>query len=354
MQLSRTFSMMFITALTALPLAGDDKPAVSRKSANDKLLAKPDSFKTLVNPQCSHCVDEAKRRAGELKDDDRVLAWIRGYSQGGGIPVRFFLVPYRVISDTYGVFVYDAEAGYMRGFEPSLDFDFYGWRNGVMVMRHKDGTLYSCLSGRAFDGPRKGHQLKPVPTVETDWGWWLRAYPGAVAYHMFEKYQPVELPKSDSADSLNTRGPVDPRLPPNTPVIGIHAGGQSRAYPIAALERSSGLITGTTLGRMKVAVLWYAPTRTAAIYETQIEADGTNPAVQLKVDESVPDAPFLDQASGSHFDIVGRAVDGPLKGRTLRWLPGVQCRWFAWSAEYPDTEVMLNGSIRTKAAAPAN
>ena len=124
------------------------------------LIAKPEAFKTLVNPLCSHCVDEAKRRASELRTDDRVLCWIRGYSDGGAIPYRFFLNPYRVISDTYGVFVYDPDAGYARGFAPSLDFSFYGWRNGVMVMKHKDGTLYSCLSGVAFDGPKKGTDSK--------------------------------------------------------------------------------------------------------------------------------------------------------------------------------------------------
>src|SRR5262249_35188010 len=43
-----------------------------------KLIVKPDAFQTLVNPQCSHCRDEAKRRAGELRDDDRVLCWTRG------------------------------------------------------------------------------------------------------------------------------------------------------------------------------------------------------------------------------------------------------------------------------------
>src|SRR6266404_8452435 len=105
------------------------------------LISRTEAFQTLVNPECSHCVDEAKRRAGELRDDDRVLAWVRGYSDGGAIPVRFFLNPYRVISDSYGVFVYDPDAGYARGFAPSYDFSFYGWRNGVMVMRHKDGTL---------------------------------------------------------------------------------------------------------------------------------------------------------------------------------------------------------------------
>src|SRR5579871_3593338 len=142
------------------PLLADDSDSV--------LLAKPDAYKTLVNPACSHCRDEAKRRAGELKDSERVLCWTRGYSEGGAIPIRFFLNPYRVISDSYGVFVYDPDAGYARGFAPSFEFRFHGWRNGVMVMKHADGTLYSCLTGLAFEGPRKGTRLKPIATLVSD------------------------------------------------------------------------------------------------------------------------------------------------------------------------------------------
>src|SRR6516162_6640735 len=121
--------------------------ALAGEPPGPPLVAKPDTFKTLVNPACSHCRDEAKRRAGELRDDDRVLCWTRGYSDGGAIPIRFFLSPYRVVSDTYGVFVYDPDAGYARGYAPSYNFRFHGWRNGVMVMKHKDGTLFSCLTG---------------------------------------------------------------------------------------------------------------------------------------------------------------------------------------------------------------
>src|SRR6266487_5142798 len=100
-------------SLLLLCLAAGPLPAEDPKPA---LVARPDAFRTLVNPQCSHCRDEAKRRAGELRDDDRVLCWVRGYSDGGAIPLRFFLNPYRVISDTYGVFVYDPDAGYARAF----------------------------------------------------------------------------------------------------------------------------------------------------------------------------------------------------------------------------------------------
>jgi len=34
---------------------------------NPVLVEKPDAFKTLVNPRCSPCRDEAKRRAPELR-----------------------------------------------------------------------------------------------------------------------------------------------------------------------------------------------------------------------------------------------------------------------------------------------
>ncbi|HLJ98041.1 MAG TPA: hypothetical protein VKU02_33080, partial [Gemmataceae bacterium] len=167
-----------------------------------KLIVKPELFPTLVNPNCSHCRDEAKRRATELRPEDRVLCWIRGYSDGGAIPFRFFLNKYRVISDSYGVFVFDREAGYARGFAPSYHFRFDGWRNGIMVMKDADGTLYSCLSGLAVDGPRKGNRLQAIPTLVNDWGFWLEHYPHAVAYHMFDKYQPVDLPAAFSEDAL--------------------------------------------------------------------------------------------------------------------------------------------------------
>jgi len=130
-------------ALFTIPLFLTAAVLRAQPSEGPTLVARPEAFKSLVNPQCSHCIDEAKKRAKDLGDEDRVLSWIRGYSDGGAIPYRFFLNPYRVISDSYGVFVYDPDAGYARGLAPSYEFSFYGWRNGIMVMRHKDGTLDS-------------------------------------------------------------------------------------------------------------------------------------------------------------------------------------------------------------------
>src|SRR5207302_94602 len=137
----------------------------------------------------------------------------------------------------YGVFVYDPDAGFARGFEPSYNFVFHGWRNGVMVIKDtKDGTMFSALSGVAFEGPRKGQRLKPVPTLTCTWGEWIERYPNAVAYHMFDKYQPVELPKGENADSVKSRpAKTDPRLKPDELVLGVRVGDKTKAYPLAKL-----------------------------------------------------------------------------------------------------------------------
>jgi hypothetical protein len=344
--------------LVAMPFLMTCAGLAAEPAKEPPLVVKPDAFPTLVNPNCSHCRDEAKRRAGELRPDDRVLCWTRGYSDGGAIPFRFFLNAYRVISDSYGVFVHDPDAGFARGYLPSYHFRFHGWRNGAMVMKHKDGTLYSALSGVAFDGPRKGTRLTPIPTVVSDWSFWLRHYPHAVAYHMFDKYKAVELPAGPNQDAKASRGPVDRRLPAEEPVLGVWTGKTARAYPLTALAKT-GLITDEIDGQ-KCIVLWQPQTRTASAYLPEASpprkyaaprpnADGESPAdpapdgpkktVTLRRDDKVPAAPFVDRETGSRWDVAGRAVEGKLKGYTLTWLDSVQVKWFAWAAEYPRTTI---------------
>lgn len=344
-----------LSVLTAAVCAAAEPPVV----------ADPDAFRTLVNPACSHCRDEARRRARDLTPGDRVLAWTRGYSDGGAIPVRFFLNPYRVISDSYGVFVHDPDAGFSRGFAPSYEFRFHGWRNGVMVMRHADGTLYSCLSGLAFDGPNKGRRLTPVPAVVSDWGGWLEKYPDAVAYRMFEKYQPVEAPAADHPGSLKSRGKPDPRLAPAAEVLGVWTGTAARAFPIEELARTG--FIADDLGGDPLVVFWEPATRTASAYRPVAAQPRKYKAPQpdatgiSKPDEGIPVpgggsivsprklnlglAPkaspgrFRDAETQSFWDVTGRCVAGELKGYTLQWVDSVQVKWFAWAAEYPDGSV---------------
>src|SRR5260370_21670196 len=129
-------------------------------------------------------------------------------------------------------------------------------------MKHKDGTLYSALSGVALDGPKKGARLTPIPTLVSDWGFWLDRYPQAVAYHMFDKYQPVELPAAANKDAQASRGPADKLLPTDTPVLGVWTGRSARAYPLDVLAKA-GLIAEEIGGR-KNGSLWPPKTKAAS------------------------------------------------------------------------------------------
>jgi hypothetical protein len=326
----RFSALLFLLSAAATALA--EEPVT--------LIAQPDAFETLVNPKCSHCQIEATRRAKELRDNDRVLCWIRGHADGGAIPIRFFLNSYRVISDSYGVFVYDPDAGFARGFAPSYDFKFHGWRNGVMVMKHKDGTLYSCLTGNAFEGPKAGTKLAVIPTIVSDWGDWMKRYPNTVAYEMFDKYKPTELPKKEFDASLQSRGPVDPRLPQDEIVLGVAGSDNARVYRLDALAKL-GIIHDKVRGQDHV-VMWNAATTTSAAYDSiarPVDSKKSPKSVTLSLETTGSAAPYVDKETGSHWDITGRATDGELKGWTLKWLDGTQVKWFAWAAEYPQTSI---------------
>ena len=354
--------------------------ALFTRADEPKFIPKPGAFPTLVNPNHSRCVDEAKRRAKDLDDDDPVLCWTRGYADGGAIPVRFFLNKHRVISDSHGVFVYDPDAGFARGFAPDHNLAFHGWRNGVTVLKDtKDGTLYSALTGLAFDGPKKGQRLKPVPTVVSRWGWWLEHYPNAVAYHMSDKYQPVALPKEPAPDSVKTRPGKrdDSERNPEELVLGVRVGDKTAAYALTTLEQFGFLgtfVIPRRIGDEEIVIIYHEPTRTCGVYKPVAhqprsfkapnpDKDGISPADdgvplpvgseakkprRVKLDNATP-SPLTDPRGRpsivlsedplAKWDVIGRAIGGESKGWTLEPVDFVVCKRFAWFAEYPEAKV---------------
>src|SRR5262249_55205104 len=144
--------------LTLLAFTAIVASAVAQPTKAPTVIAKPDAFQPLEHPDCSHCIVAQNRRKDELRADDRVACWLRVhtdcYMHRGAVPVRFFLSRYRILNDGWGIFVYDPDAGCARGFAPDRGpFAFHGWRNGIMVLKAKDGTLSSGLSGVGFEGP---------------------------------------------------------------------------------------------------------------------------------------------------------------------------------------------------------
>ena len=278
--------------------------------------------------------DAAPQRVGERKR--RVVAWLRAAHNGGAVPLRHFLSKTRVINDTYGLFFYDPDGGYVAAYEKDYGYQMVGWRRGVMVVRGNDGTLWSALTGIAFDGPKNGQRLKRIPSLVTDWGHWMMLHPESTAYDLFDggKYDVTPLPTQMSVEAKHSMGKTDARLKPSARVLGVEFETARKAYPLEKLPERA--CFRDEVGGKKIAVFWYAPTNTAVAFESKVG----NQSLTLYADKVSPEtAPFKDKETGTRWTLAGRAVDGPLRGQELTWVNCIQCRWHAWAAEYPQTRL---------------
>src|SRR5262249_8459887 len=158
----------------------------------------------------------------------------------------------------------------------------------------------------------KGKRLQPVATLVSDWGFWHKRYPQAVAFTMYDKFKPVELPTEVNELSRKSRAPADKRLPADTMVLGDWDGKHARACTIVVLAEA-GVIRDTATGKPRL-VLWYGPTRTAAAYRQPFGTSGVkgDAGSVFRVDRKGGAAPFTDKRTGLHWDITGRPTEaGP-------------------------------------------
>ena len=97
-------------------------------------------------------------------------------------------------------------------------------------------------------------------------------------------------------------------------------------------------------------VLFYKPGVASAVDAATVAGGrdvGTEAAFDPTVDgrqlrfkvSAIDDALFVDEQTGSVWNILGQAAEGPLKGQSLTPIVGGTHFWFAWAAFKPDTEV---------------
>lgn len=324
-------------ALVAMAFGSGCAPGDLRAEGNEKgraLVARPGLFKPLTEPPCSYCVNQ--NRKGLIQAKDPVVAWVRGAHNGGAIPLRHFLAGPRVINDTYGLFFFDPDGGYVAAYKKDYGYEFHGWRGGVLVVKGPDGTLWSALTGVAIEGPKKGRRLERVPSMTTTWEHWLMLHPESTAYDLFDgqTYAITAIPTTLAPEAKQSMGTVDARLGAMAAVHGVEVGEARMAFPLD--EKKERDAFNAMVGNEPVAVLAYGLTRSSIAFSRKL-GDKT---LTFYADEISPEtAPFKDKETGTRWTLAGRGIDGPLRGQELTWIPSLQCRWYAWVAENPKTDL---------------
>ncbi len=127
-------------------------------------------------------------------------------------------------------------------------------------------------------------------------------------------------------------------------VVTVALNGVDVAYPLSVLSELH--VIGDTQGGVDL-VVWHLPGTSSAlgagiIAEAEdVGATGVfDPALDgHKLSFRFEDGAIVDEETGSIWNVLGQAVDGPLAGKSLAPIVHGNYFWFAWAAFKPETIV---------------
>ena len=224
-----------------------------------------------------------------------------------------------------------------------LHFHLAGINNQNFIMRDEEtGSWWQQVTGECVLGPLKGRRLKLSDFDELTFAEWKREGPVGRVLRPDPRVEAAGRYAPPDWEQRMTRVPVattlaEPNalLPARTLVVGVQAGGASKAYPSDALRKQSPVVD--TVGDVPVLVLLAEDGKSVRAFDRRL--DGR--ALELFRREDSPS--LVDAETGSSWDFTGRAVEGALAGRRLEKIPSLKDYWFDWLAYHPDTGVYLLG-----------
>ena len=210
--------------------------------------------------------------------------------------------------------------------------------NALVMYDHQTRTLWSQFLGQGVQGPQEGVKLDFVPVTHTQWSLWRDAHPDTLVLDKRGRYQVDVYRGYYSGGSPGVIGEAlqDNRLDLKELVVGVEAGGRTKAYPFDLLEGQPAV--NDSLGSEDILVFLERDTDTALVYQRAI--DGQTLTFRLDGQGTGHEATLVDDQTGTKWSaLTGAAIEGPLKGQTLTRALSHLSFWFAWKDWNPATEV---------------
>jgi hypothetical protein len=224
-------------------------------------------------------------------------------------------------------------------------------RNSDLVMWDRQTeSWWQQLTAEAVVGELTGTTLKVLPSQLVSWADFKRLHPGGDVLsrdtgvprdYGTNPYEGYDQP--DTAPFL-FEGDPDDRLPPKERVIAVFAKRETVVVPFRRLAREP--VLQLEAGDLPV-VVFYKRGVTSPLDASSI-ADSRDVGAAVAFDRRVNGRPlsfesggggFVDNETGSRWDIAGRAVEGELAGTRLTPVRHDQQFWFALAAFLPDARI---------------
>ena len=220
-----------------------------------------------------------------------------------------------------------------------MRFRLTGINNQNFIMQDDGtGSWWQQVTGRAIAGPLRGKRLTLVPHDEVTFGTWKADHPGGrvlkpdATVEARDDYAPLDWERRMAKTRVVTTLPKKSPFTARTLVVGITVSGRSKAYPLEALRASRVLLD--VVGDVPLMLAIGEDGRSVRVFDRRIDGRGhefvATPSARLSL---------TDIETISEWDFSGRAISGPLAGRTLARIGFLLEYWFDWQTYQPATEV---------------
>jgi hypothetical protein len=224
-----------------------------------------------------------------------------------------------------------------------LHFHLAGINNQNFIMRDEEtGSWWQQITGECVLGPLKGRRLKQFDHDELTFAAWKRENPQGRVLRPDPRvaaargYAPADWEQSVQRMPVATMlADANAVLPARTLIVGVEAGGASKAYPVDALQKQNPIID--TIGGVPVLVLLGEDGKSVRVFDRRLEGRA------LEFFRKPDSTELLDAETGSAWDFTGAATSGALAGQHLTKIYSLKDYWFDWKTYHADTGVYLPG-----------
>jgi hypothetical protein len=227
-----------------------------------------------------------------------------------------------------------------------LNFRVEGKYNGTHILIDDEtDSLWTPFNGVSRSGPMSGRRLEQVPLYQCTWHEWKTLYPETLVPDGHGESReghgaifPSPARVGRIAFAKQTLVHFDDRLPWQMLVLGVETANGSKAYPLKHLH-GQGPVLCDRIGGQSI-VVFSKPRSWLAI-----AFDRTLDGRVLEFRHVAGTRRIEDTGTATQWDMGGRAVAGPLAGRSLRYVPSGIEKWYAWSAAHPGAEIFKGAEI---------
>ena len=292
-----------------------------------------------------------------LKDPEPVVVYERN-GDARAYPLRI-LTSHEIVNDVVGgvavVVTFCPLCNTAIVFERTLDGVLYDFgvsgnlRNSDLIMWDRQTqSWWQQITGEGIVGELAGRQLTFLHASIVSWEDFKAANPSGVALSRDtgsgRSYARTPYAGYDRADNppFLFDGDLDGRLLPKERVATVTIGEVDAAFPFLTLEEER--VVNYTVNEEDLVVFFKPGALSVFINSSTGVPDEVG---ATGVFESDPDGQkltfrddgdrFIDNETGSVWNILGQAVEGPMAGTSLTPIVHANHFWFAWGAFKPDT-----------------